>query len=134
MEICLGWSSYKLCPVVVILAYPMLRDDKGGQSFFIQWDPLTENDYVVTQVCQALVATCKDPVLHNGHSFRIGAMSMATARGIKDLLINIHGAGRAWSCVKIPRMVLQSKIDSVLPEQHAIVECTNRCCCIACQK
>ena len=78
----------------------------------------------------------KDPVPHSGHSFRIGATSMATARGIKDLLINIHGAGRAWTwnCVKIPRMVLQSKIDSVLPEQHAIVECTNRCCCIVCQK
>ena len=59
---------------------------------------------------------------------------MATARVIEDLVINILGAGKAWSYVKIPSMVLQSKIDSVLPEQHAIVECTNRCCCIVCQK
>lgn len=66
-------------------------------------------------MCQALLAAGKDPTPYSGYSFRIGATSTATERGVEDLLIKILGLweSAAYQCyMKIlqERLTVVSKI------------------------
>ncbi len=57
---------------------------------------------------KALEATGSDPILYNGHSFRIGAATTAAAKGIEDAIIQTLGRWQStaylrYMYVKIPR-------------------------------
>ena len=72
-------------------------------------------EWLVTQVCQALLSAGKDHAPYSGHSFRIGATSTAAERGMEDSLIKVLGRWQSSAYqryVKIPRehLAVVSKI------------------------
>ena len=61
-----------------------------------------------------------DPTPYSGHSFRIGAVTMAASKGIEDSLIKILGRWESSAYqryVKIPRERLAAVSQSLASEQ-----------------
>ena len=103
-----GKTSSEICPVTAILSYLVARSHKNQSGpLFIQEDghPLSRES-LVTWLRSTLVSAGINATHFSGHSFRIGAASVAAARGIADSTIQSLGRWKSDSFkryIRIPR-------------------------------
>ena len=109
--ICLyvGRTRDSLCPVAAMMAFLSVRGAAPGPLFvFADSSPLTR-ERLVALTKSTLETAGLDPSGYSGHSFRIGAATVAAARGFEDSMIQTLGRWRS-ECfkryVKIPRQQL----------------------------
>ena len=93
VDIHLGWSDQKLCPVVAMLAYLLKRKEGPGPLFrFEDGRPLTRQRLEVKRALEEAGASSTGI---SGHSFRIGAATTAAEQGIEDSTIKDLGRWRS---------------------------------------
>ena len=91
VEVVLGKTDNDLCPVTALLAYLAIRGSGPGFLFlFSDRRPLTKQRFI-QRVRQALSAIGVDSSQYAGHSFRIGAATTASARGLSESTIQMLG-------------------------------------------
>lgn len=91
VEIFLGVSGSRVCPVAALLTYLAVRPLGDGHLFV--WEdgrPLTRTAFV-TRLRRGLQSAGLDVGRYSGHSLRIGASTTAAAAGVPDHLIKILG-------------------------------------------
>lgn len=89
VDVFIGTTENKLCPVIAMMAYLAKRGQKEGMLFQFEDSRLLTCDRVVTQVRQAITAAGINCKPYSGHSFRIRAASTAARRGVPPA--TIHG-------------------------------------------
>ena len=94
VNIYLGKSGRRICPVAAILNYIAIRGPSEGQLLIHQdGTPLTR-DCFICKVKKALGAAGIDQSKYAGHSLRIGAATAVAAAGIPAHVIKMMGR---WS-------------------------------------
>ena len=91
VQIYLGRTNAKLCPVSAILNCMVKRGAAGGAFFSFGDGKLLTRDRFVKAVRSALEASRINPSNYAGHSFRIGAATTAASCGLQDSLIKTLG-------------------------------------------
>ena len=95
VDIHVGWTGKKLCPVAAIVAYLVARKDGPGPLFrFEDGRPLTR-PRLVLEVRRALDEAGASRAGISGHSFRNGAATMAAEQGVEDSTIKDLGRWRS---------------------------------------
>ena len=94
IDIVVGRTNNKLCPVTAVLAYLAARGNGPGFLFKFQDGRHLTKPRFVEAVRQALGRAGFDPKAYTGHSFRIGAATTANACGLNDSTIQMLGR---WS-------------------------------------
>ena len=103
-----GKTGSELCPVTAVLDYLRAWGSHAGPLFvFADGRPLTRQRFV-DKVRRALSAAGVDQSKYCSHSFWIGAVSAAAARGVKDCIIKTLGR---WESVAFLQYVR-------LPREH----------------
>ena len=87
----MGASDQSLCPVKALLAYVAVRGQAPGPSFHFKDGQLLTREKLVTNLHAALSEAGLDPKSYAGHSFRIGAATVAHLNGIDDSTIMTLG-------------------------------------------
>lgn len=106
VAICIGRTNNDLCPVVALTAYITIRGFKEGPFFLLEnRTPLTRECFV-KMTREQLTAAGVDAGHYLGHSFRIGAATMASAYGVDDSLIQTLGRWKSAAYllyIRVPR-------------------------------
>lgn len=117
-DLFIGRTFNSLCPVVAMLKYLSVRGFDQGPLFQLRdGRPLTKQMFG-DRVKKALERAGVDPTHYSGHSFRIGAATMAAANGVNDATIQLLGRWRSNSyCryIRPPRQMFTS-LSRVLAE------------------
>lgn len=87
----LGATGSKLCPVKALLAFISVRGDATGPLFQFANKQVLTRERFVTHVRSALSKAGLNPDVYAGHSFRIGAATVAHENGIEDSTIMTLG-------------------------------------------
>lgn len=104
VTIYLGASDQLLCPVKALLAYIAARGQVPGPLFhFKDGQPLTR-EKLVTNLRAALSVAGMDPKSYAGHSFRIGAATVAHLNGIDDSTIMTLGRWKSDAYLRYIRI------------------------------
>ena len=106
VDVFLGHVDSPVCPVAAVLAYIAIRGSSPG-PFFILDDstPFTKGAFV-TALRALLTEAGLNAELFAGHSFRIGAATMAAMAGLQDSTIQVLGrwsSSAFWTYVRTPR-------------------------------
>ena len=103
--LCIGAATgHRLCPVAALLSYLVVRPPLPGPLFVYQsGDPLSR-PRLVQAVRSGLASAGLDLSRYNGHSFRIGAASTATAAGLPDSLIQTLGRWKSAAFLRYIRI------------------------------
>ena len=91
LKIIIGWAEGPLCPVAAVLAYIALRGPGEGPLFRFQDGCSLTRQHHVAKLREVLQEVGLHPEKYAGHSFRIGAATMAAACGVQDSLIKTMG-------------------------------------------
>lgn len=91
VQIYLGRTDSKFCPVSAILKYMVKWEAVGGAFFSFSDGKLLTRDLFVKAVCLALEASRINPLNYAGHSFQIGVATMAASCGLQASLIKTLG-------------------------------------------
>lgn len=103
VDLFIGRTFNALCPVVATLRYLAVRGFDQGPLFRRQdGRPLTKQDFVA-RVRRTLASAGMDASQYSGHSFRIGAATMAAANGVSDATIQILGRWKSDSYARYIR-------------------------------
>ena len=94
VDIVVGRTGNKLCPVTAMLAYLAVRGNGPGFLFRFQDGKLLTKNCFVDAVRATLLRLGLNPKKYSGHSFRIGAATTAGACGLSDSIIQMLGR---WS-------------------------------------
>ena len=117
VRVFLGKSKADVCPVAAILAYMVMRRAQPGPFFiFADGRPLTRERFVAA-VRSALHSAGVDASRYAGHSFRIGAATIAAQNGIPDSLIKTMGRWESSAYmlyIRTPRDMLCSVAQSLM--------------------
>ena len=84
VTIYLGVTKTTVCPVKAILAYIAVRGTHEGPFFYFSSRKMLTRDRFMKEIRLALSKAGMDPDVYARHSFRIGAVTVAYAKGIKD--------------------------------------------------
>ena len=87
----LGATGQALCPVSVMLSYLAIRPPTQGPLFLFKDSSTLSRPKIVQSLCQVLSSVGVDCSSYSGHSFRIGAATMAARMGVSDSLIKTLG-------------------------------------------
>ncbi len=102
----LGRTDNDLCPVGAVSAYLAVRGNSPGPFFtFASGSPLSR-EALVERVRAALAPSGVDASVYSGHSFRIGAATIAALVGVEDSMIKTLGRWQSSAYllyVRIPR-------------------------------
>lgn len=91
VNVFVGRTKCKLCPVAAVLSYMTKRGQSPGPLFwFSNKKPLTRSRFV-TEVKEALTKAGMDSSGYSGHSFRSGAATTAAKCGQGDATIKMLG-------------------------------------------
>ena len=91
VELVIGKTDNKLCPITAMLAYLAKRGNTEGMLFHYEDKKLLTRDRFVVSVRDALRAAGLDPKPYSGHSFRIGAATAAGRCGLPSATIQTLG-------------------------------------------
>ena len=91
VSVYLGRTNKSLCPVAAILDYMVVRGSAAGPFFRFEDSKGLTRPRFVEAVHRALVMTGVDAQQYSGHSFQIGAVTTAAAKGVPDSLIKSLG-------------------------------------------
>ena len=89
--IVLGATGAELCPVAALLDYLIIRGSTPGPLFHHPDGQPLRRQWFVTKVQQALSAAGVQGSCFNGHSFRIGVASSASAAAVPETVIKALG-------------------------------------------
>ena len=89
----IGKGSFPLCALQAVMAYLVVRGNSGGPLFLFQ-DGRPLSRALLTGWLREILARAGVPGNFSSHSFRIGAATVASRRGIPDHLIQALGR---WS-------------------------------------
>ena len=107
--ICIGRTNNDLCSVAALAAFITIRGSKEGPFFLLKnQTPLTRERFV-KMTREQLTAAGVDTGHYSGHSFRIGAATMASAYGVEDSLIQTLGRWKSAAYllyIQVPRETL----------------------------
>ncbi len=105
----IGKNGSDLCPVTAMANYLLVRGKEQGPLFlFVDGRYLTRQKFVAA-VRDALGKAGVECSRYSSHSFRIGAATTASARGMEDSIIKTLGRWKSLAYleyVKIPRQQL----------------------------
>jgi len=87
----IGVAPGVLCPVTAVLVYMVARGSDPGPLFTWRDGRFLTRDRFVASVRAALTSAGYKAADYAGHSFRIGAATTASERGIQDSLIQTLG-------------------------------------------
>ena len=87
----IGAADGPLCPVSAVLSYMVVRGDAPGPLFIWANGRYLTREKFVTGVRRALELAGLDSKRYAGHSFRVGAATIAARCGIQDALIKTLG-------------------------------------------
>ena len=76
-----GHTQTSLCPVTAILAYMAVRGTAPGPLFLLNDGTTLTRQKLVKMVQSTLQLAGIDPRGYSGHSFHIGAVTIAAAKG-----------------------------------------------------
>ena len=119
VDIFMGRTHTKLCPIEAMLAYLAVRGSKEGFLFTYKDGRLLSKERFVSGVREALRKAGINQKQYAGHSFRIGAATTASQRGISESTIKMLGRWESSAYqlyVRTPRENLAS-ISAVLGRQ-----------------
>lgn len=91
VTIYLGVTKTPICPVKALLAYIAVRGTQQGALFKFSNGKMLTREKFVREIRSALSKAGLDPEVYAGHSFRIGAATVAYAKGIEDSTIMTLG-------------------------------------------
>ena len=91
VTIFLGRTGNLLCPVAAVLAYLAIRPQSPGPLFIFSDGSYLTRDRLVAHLRAGLQQAGVDASRFSGHSFRIGAATMAAQAGIEDAVIKMLG-------------------------------------------
>ena len=91
VDIFIGKTDNKLCPVAAMLSYLAKRGNNEGMLFHYEDKKLLSRDRFVASVREALTTAGVDYKSYSGHSFRIGAATAAGKCGLSPATIQILG-------------------------------------------
>ena len=80
-----------LCPVSSLLSYIVVRGMAPGPLFIWSNGHFLTRTHFVSEVKKAMEQAGMEGFNFNGHSFRIGAASIAAAHGMEDILVKTLG-------------------------------------------
>lgn len=98
-QVYLGRTDSHLCPVKALLTYVAARGFKEGPLFINRDGSPFSQQQLITSLRQALTQAGIDCTHYSGHSFRIGAATTASAKGIPETTIQALGRWRS-DCYK----------------------------------
>lgn len=96
-QVILGATGSSLCPVAALLRYLSMRGGAPGALFQQQDGCPLRRSMFVRLVQEAISAAGMQGSHFNGHSFRIGAASAASAAGVPETTIKILGRWRSMA-------------------------------------
>ena len=102
----LGRTENDLCPVAAVAAYLPVRGRSAGPFFRFVSDTPLSCELLVKYIRAALHRYGIDVSKYSGHSFRIGAVTAASAVGVEDSMIKTLGRWQSSAYqfyVRIPR-------------------------------
>ena len=106
VQLCIGKTGTKLCPVAALLDFLSVRGSTAGFLFRYEDGSLLTRQRLVSAVRAALENAGLDQSRYCGHSFRIGAATEAARKGIEDSVIKTLGRWKSLAYleyIKIPR-------------------------------
>ena len=109
VSVYLGRTGTLLCRVAAVLSYMVKRGTGAGPFFVFEDKKFLTRASFVTQLRSALSTAGYCPTRCAGHSFRIGAATMAAQAGLQDSLIQTLGRWQssAYSLyIRTPRRTL----------------------------
>ena len=109
VDVFLGSTGNRLCPVTALLAYLVVRGSEPGPLFRFASGAYLTRESFVKEVRAALSKAGVVSSEYCGHSFRIGAATTAAALGLEDSLIKALGRWESSAYqlyVKFPRETL----------------------------
>ena len=107
VEIFIGRTGNKLCPVSAVLSYLAKRGSVKGMLFRYKDRRLLTRDRFVASVREALSAVGIDCKSYAGHSFRIGAATAAGRQGLPPATIQTLGRWESSAYLLYVRMTRQ---------------------------
>ena len=110
VDLYVGCTFNNLCPIAAMLAYLALRGQTEGPLFVVDSKPLSR-EFLVQWLRETLTKAGIDSSHFSGHSFRIGATSTASTKGISEATIQTLGRWNSDSYkryIRIPREDLAS--------------------------
>ena len=90
VDLYVGCTFNNLCPVAAMLACLALQGQTEGPFFMVESKPLSR-EFLVQWLRETLTKAGIDSSHFSGHSFRIGAASTASAKGISEATIWADG-------------------------------------------
>ena len=94
VDVVVGRTNNKLCPVSAMLSYLVVRGNQPGFLFHFQDGKLLTKNRFVEAIRSVISKLGLNPRDYAGHSFRIGAATTAGACGLSDSTIQMLGR---WS-------------------------------------
>ena len=91
VDIYLGKTGQKLCPVSALLAYLAVQGKDPGPLFKLRDGRFLTKEIFIERVRAALDVLGLDGSMYAGHSFRVGVASTAAEVGIEDSIIKMLG-------------------------------------------
>ena len=95
VDIFIGKTGDELCPLAAVLAFMAVCGQRHGPLFRLQTGDHCTKEFFVEKLRLALRRAGLNPADYAGHSFRIGAATMAAERGIPDSTIKALGRWRS---------------------------------------
>ncbi len=120
LDIFLGSTDNRLCPVAALAAYLAIRGHAPGPLFRFASGSFLTRVAFVREVRKALAEAGFNSAHFAGHSFRKGAASTAAAVGMEDSIIKILGRWESSAYqlyVQLPREQLASMSARLAPKQ-----------------
>ena len=96
VQLLIGKSGADICPVAALLDFLRLRGSDPGFLFRFRDCTYLTRQRLVEAVRAALEAAGVDHSKYCGHSFRIGAATMAAEKGVEDSVVKILGRWESW--------------------------------------
>ena len=106
VDVVIGRTFDRLCPVTAILTYVARRGNDPGLLFRFQDGRLLTKQHFVQSIREALLGCGLNPNNYSGHSFRIGAATTAGTRGLDDSVIMMLGR---WKSAAYQRYIRTPK-------------------------
>ena len=114
-QVVLGATGSDLCPVGALLDFLSIRGGEPGPLFRLQDGSPLHRAMFVQQVQAALSASGLAGSSFNGHSFRIGAATSASAAGVPESTIKVLGR---WQSMAYQRYIHPSVEDLAKVSPH----------------
>ena len=99
----------EICPVAAMLAYLVVRGQDDGPLFRLRDGRPLSREHLVRVLRSSLSSAGMDCSRYSGHSFRIGAVTTAIAKGVPEATVQMLGRWASDSFkryVRIPRQDL----------------------------